>query len=213
MGVVLSGGGARAFAHLGVLEALTDAGVVVDRVAGVSMGAFVGGLLACGYDSAAMDACCYEEWVRRNPINDYTLPRSSLIRGHKAEAMLERVFGEVWLEELARPFYCASVNLRGNRLVIERYGPMQFAVGASMNLPLIAPPLRRDHELLIDGSLLDNLPLAPMSSTGEGPVLAIDIKAGTEDRPGTRNSAGETEPRRTRSPPPSWPRRWRVSPC
>ena len=61
-----------------------------------------------------MDASCYEEWVRRNPINDYTMPRSSLIKGHKAEAMLERVFGEVRLEELARPFYCASVNLRGN---------------------------------------------------------------------------------------------------
>ncbi len=68
--------------------------------------------------------CCYEEWVRRNPINDYTIPRSSLIKGHKAEAMLERVFGEVRLEELARSFYCASVNLRGNSLVIDRDGPM-----------------------------------------------------------------------------------------
>ncbi len=124
VGVVLSGGGARAFAHLGVLDVLLDAGMLVDRVGGVSMGAFIGGLLAAGHDSAAIDACCYEEWVRRNPINDYTLPRSALIKGHKAEAMLERVFGDVRLEELARSFYCASVNLRGNRLVIDRDGPM-----------------------------------------------------------------------------------------
>jgi NTE family protein len=182
VGVVLSGGGARAFAHLGVLDVLLEAGMIVDRVGGVSMGAFIGGLLAAGHDSAAIDACCYEEWVRRNPINDYTLPRKALIKGHKAEAMLERTFGDVRLEELARSFYCASVNLRGNRLVIDRDGPMTEAVGASISLPLIAPPMRRDGGLLIDGSLLDNLPLEPMSSSGEGPVLAIDIKGG-EERP------------------------------
>src|SRR5664279_3777284 len=72
LGVVLSGGGARAFAHLGALDVLMKAGMRVDRVGGVSMGAFIGGLLAGGHDSAAIDACCYEEWVRRNPINDYT---------------------------------------------------------------------------------------------------------------------------------------------
>ncbi len=189
VGVVLSGGGARAFAHLGVLDVLLDAGLIVDRVGGVSMGAFVGGLLALGQDGPAMDACCYEEWVRRNPINDYTLPRAALIKGHKAEAMLERTFGEARLEELARPFYCASVNLRGNRLVIDRDGPMVDAVGASMTLPLIAPPMRRDDRLLIDGSLLDNLPLAPMSATGEGPVLALDIKGGDERSGSSRDAA------------------------
>jgi len=178
VGVVLAGGGARAFAHLGALEVLLDAGLCVDRVAGVSMGSFIGGLLATGHDSAAMDACCYEEWVRRNPINDYTLPRHGLIKGHKAEAMLERVFGDVRVEELARSYYCASVNLRGNQLVIDRSGLLTDAIGASMSLPLIGPPMRREDSLLVDGSLLDNLPIAPMSSSGEGPVLAIDIKGG-----------------------------------
>lgn len=178
VGVVLAGGGARAFAHLGALEVLLDADMPVDRVAGVSMGSFIGGLLATGHDSAAMDACCYEEWVRRNPINDYTVPRHALIKGHKAEAMLERVFGDLRLEEIPRSFYCASVNLRGNRLVIDRSGLLTDAIGASMSLPLIGPPMRREDRLLVDGSLLDNLPIAPMSSSGEGPVLAIDIKGG-----------------------------------
>jgi NTE family protein len=192
LGVVLAGGGARGFAHLGALEVLLDAGMLVDRVGGVSMGSFIGGLLACGYDSAAIDACCYEEWVRRNPINDYTLPRHALIKGHKAEAMLERVFGDLRVEELARSFYCASVNLRGNQLVIDRSGSMVDAIGASISLPLIGPPLLRDDKLLIDGSLLDNLPLEPMSSSGEGPVLAIDIK-GSEAR-------SEQETRSSRPP-------------
>jgi predicted acylesterase/phospholipase RssA len=199
VGVVLSGGGARAFAHLGVLEVLLNAGMLVDRVGGVSMGAFIGGLLAMGHDSASMDACCYEEWVRRNPINDYTVPRSALIKGQKAEAMLERVFGDVRLEELARTFYCASVNLRGNQLVIDRDGPMALAIGSSISLPLIAPPIRREAGLLIDGSLLDNLPLEPMSSSGEGPVLAIDIKGGEErPRPAKTSSPDEQPAHRPR---------------
>jgi NTE family protein len=213
VGVVLAGGGARAFAHLGALEVLLDAGMPVDRVAGVSMGSFVGGLLASGHDSAAMDACCYEEWVRRNPINDYTLPRHALIKGHKAEAMLERVFGDLRVEELARSFYCASVNLRGNQLVIDRSGLLVDAIGASMSLPLIGPPLRREDRLLVDGSLLDNLPIAPMSSSGEGPVLAIDIKGGEERLPREAGSASNrpgapgqlTQPERTRSRPPRLP--------
>jgi NTE family protein len=177
LGVVLAGAGARSLAHLGALDVLLDAGTVIDRVGGVSMGAFVGGLLAAGHDSDAIDACCYEEWVRRNPVNDYTIPRASLIKGRKVQAMLDRVFGDVRIEELSRSLYCASVDLGQSSLTIDRYGPLADAVAASIALPLIAPPIRRGESLLIDGSLLDNLPLAPMSATGEGPVLAIDIKS------------------------------------
>jgi hypothetical protein len=70
VGIVLSGGGARGFAHIGVLEELTAAGVAIDRVAGVSMGAFVGALFALGLDADEIDARCFEEWVQRNPMGD-----------------------------------------------------------------------------------------------------------------------------------------------
>jgi NTE family protein len=202
LGVVFGGAGARAFAHLGVLDVLTGAGVRADRVGGVSMGAFVGALLAGGRDSASIDACCYEEWVRHNPINDYTLPRASLIKGRKAQAMLDRVFGEVRIEELPRSFYCASVDLRASRLRIDRDGPLAEAVAASIALPLIAPPIRREQSLLVDGSLLDNLPLAPMSAGGEGPVLAIDIKSGGEREPGEQDVGRREERARARRLPP-----------
>ncbi len=201
LGVVFGGAGARAFAHLGVLEVLLGAGVRVDRVGGVSMGAFVGALLAVGHDSASIDACCYEEWVRRNPINDYTFPRASLIRGRKSQAMLERVFGETRIEELSRSLYCTSVDLRESSLRIDRRGPVAEAVGASIALPLIAPPVRRGESLLIDGSLLDNLPLAPMSSSGEGPVLAIDIKNADEPLESAESAAAASAASHRRLPP------------
>ncbi len=201
LGVVLSGGGARAFAHLGALEVLMAAGMPVDRVGGVSMGAFIGAQLAMGRDVAEIDACCYEEWVRRNPINDYTIPRAGLIRGNKARAMLERVFGDARTEELPRSFYCASVNLRRSGLVISREGLLFEGVGASISLPLIAPPLRHADALLIDGSLLDNLPLEPMAASGEGPVLAMDIKGGDERPSSSREAPREQAPRRLPSLP------------
>jgi NTE family protein len=200
LGVVLAGAGARAFAHLGVLDVLLDAGVPFDRVGGVSMGAFIGGLLAAGHDSAAIDACCYEEWVRRNPINDYTIPRASLTKGRKVQAMLDRVFGTTRIEELSRSLYCVSADLRASSLTIDTHGPLAEAVAASIALPLIAPPIRRDESLLIDGSLLDNLPLAPMSASGEGPVLAIDIKRG-EERGDPTNESPRQDRLRARLPP------------
>jgi EmrB/QacA subfamily drug resistance transporter len=199
LGVVLGGAGARSFAHLGVLDVLLDAGAEVDRVGGVSMGAFIGGMLAAGHDSASIDACCYDEWVRRNPINDYTIPRASLIRGRKVRAMLDRVFGELRIEQLSRSLYCASVDLQQSSLKIDRLGPVADAVAASIALPLIAPPIRREESLLVDGSLLDNLPLAPMSASGEGPVLAIDVKRSDQERAALDDAAAAPLAERTRA--------------
>jgi EmrB/QacA subfamily drug resistance transporter len=194
IGVVLSGGGARAFAHLGVLEELLAAGLQIDRLGGVSMGAFIGAQLAAGYEIAAIDAHCYDEWVRRNPINDYTIPRRALIRGQKGQAMVRRVFGELRIEELAKAFYCASTDLRRSELAIHRHGSLAEAVLASISLPILAPPRILDGRALIDGSLLDNLPIEPMTRNGEGPVIAVDVKP--------RRSRSPSERRRSKSAPP-----------
>jgi predicted acylesterase/phospholipase RssA len=186
VGVVLSGGGARAFSHIGALEELLAAGVTIDRVAGVSMGALLGGMLALGMDGDEMDARCYDEWVRRRPLSDYALPRHSLIRGFRFEAMLERTFGTAAIEELDRSFVCASADLRRSELVVHRHGLVREHVGTSMCMPILAPPQVRGRRLLIDGSLIDNLPVATMAALGEGPLIAIDVKASFE-RPATRS--------------------------
>jgi predicted acylesterase/phospholipase RssA len=176
LGVVLSGGGARAFAHIGVLEELLAGGLQIDRVGGVSMGAFIGAQLAAGRSVDEIDACCYDEWVRRNPINDYTLPRRALIRGQKGQAMVRRVFGDLAIEELPRPFYCVSTDIRRGELVVHRHGGLADLVAASISLPIVSPPRVHDGRALIDGSLLDNLPVAPMAESGDGPVIAVDVK-------------------------------------
>jgi NTE family protein len=208
VGVVLSGGGARAFAHIGVLEELLGAGVTVDRVLGVSMGAYVGALFAMGLDIDEIDARCFEEWVQRRPLGDYTIPRYSLIRGERAKSMMLRTFGEQAIEELPRSFMCGFTELRSGTFMLARHGPLWENVGFSMCLPIIAPPQTRGREMFIDGSLVNNLPVEAMADMGEGPTIAVDVKASFE-RPAAGGAGGEPEfngavrPRRRAARPPS----------
>lgn len=175
LGLVLSGGGARGFAHIGVLEALADAGVVIDRIGGCSMGAFVGALTAMGMTPAEVKTVCREELSRRRPFNDYTVPRFSLIRARKAEAMLRRLFGEHRIEQLDIDYFCVSADLLRAEVVVHRQGALPEAVGASMSIPGLVPPLVQGGQLLVDGGVLNNLPIDVMASAGEGPVIAVDV--------------------------------------
>jgi NTE family protein len=175
LGVVLSGGGARGFAHIGALDVLADAGWAFDRIGGCSMGAFVAGMAATGRHAVEMRTCCTQELVRRSPFNDYTFPRVALIRSRKAAAMLERVFGERLVEELERPLFTVSADLVASRVVVHRRGPLLEAVGASMSIPGLVPPVRLGGSLLVDGGVLNNLPIDHMAESGEGPVVAVDV--------------------------------------
>lgn len=183
LGVVLSGGGARGAAHIGVLAVLRENGFEVDRVGGCSIGSFVGAMAAAGWDPQRMRDVWREELTRRSPFTDYTVPRASLIRGRRAEAMLRRVFGELALEELPRSCFTVSADLISSELVVHRRGPTWEAVGTSMAIPGLAPPQRRGGRLLVDGGILDNLPVDVMAATGEGPMVAVDVmrKPGGQD--------------------------------
>jgi NTE family protein len=203
VGIVLSGGGARAFSHLGVLEELEAAGLEIDRVAGVSMGAYIGGMFAMGMSAEEIDARCYEEWIRRNPIGDYTLPRRSLIRGDRAIAMLRRTFGDVNIEELPRGFLSGSAELRSGELVVSRWGMLWDAVATSFAIPVLGPAQVRGRRILVDGSLVDNLPVAEMAALGEGPIIAVDVKASVQrspDRSRARAGDGAAGERELRTP-------------
>jgi NTE family protein len=175
LGVVLSGGGARGFAHIGALAELERDGIEVDRYGGCSMGALIAAMAAAGWSAQDIRDRCHEELVRRSPFNDYTIPRVSLIRSRKAARMFDRLFGELTIEELARPLFTVSADLLSSRLVVHRRGSLIEAVGASMSIPGLAPPLPRSGRLLVDGGVLNNLPVDAMADSDEGPIVAIDV--------------------------------------
>jgi len=175
LGLVLSGGGARGYAHVGAIEALHEAGFEIDRIGGCSMGAFIGGMHALGLETGEMRDLCRDELVRRSPFNDYTLPRVSLIRSRKAGRMLGRVFGPTILEELPVSLFTVSADLIASRTIVHRRGSLVEAVGASMSIPGLVPPLSRPGRLLVDGGVLNNLPVDVMRAEDDGPIVAVDV--------------------------------------
>jgi NTE family protein len=176
VGIVFSGGGARAFVHLRVIEELRAAGVRIDRVAGASMGALVAGTLAQELDDAAIYDVFRRNFIEHNPSADYTLPAYSMIRGRKTYRQLGETFGDTRIEALPLRFFCVSADLNSRSLVVHRIGSLRDAIFASLAIPGVFPPIPTpEGRLLVDGGVLDNLPVETMARDAEGPVVAVDV--------------------------------------
>jgi predicted acylesterase/phospholipase RssA len=178
LGLVLAGGGARAFAHIGVLVALEEAGVRVDRVAGTSVGGIVAALHAMGWSAGEVRERAYAEFVRGRPFSDYTLPLSALAKGQRMRRALTRHFGGVWIEGMPRQFRCVSTDLLAREPVVHRRGEVVPALMATAALPGLLPPVQVAGRLHVDGGVLDNLPVGALTERGEGPVVAVNIAMG-----------------------------------
>jgi NTE family protein len=179
LGLVLAGGGARAFAHVGVLRELEDQGLHVDRLAGSSVGAIVAALYAAGRDGAELDETCYAEFVRRKPFSDWGLPSASLARGKRMHDAVVRNFGGTVIEGLPRQLHIASTDLVTRTRQVHRRGAVGRAVTASARLPVLFAPIPDDSgRLLLDGGVLDNLPVDLLTERDEGPVVAVNISMG-----------------------------------
>jgi NTE family protein len=179
LGLVLAGGGARAFAHVGVLRELADAGLHVDRVAGSSVGAVLAALHASGRDGDELEEICYAEFVRRRPFSDWGIPSHSLAKGRRMQDGFVRVFGEEVFEGLPRQLHTVSTDLVTRTRQVHRRGDVTAAISASARLPVLFAPIPDDGgRLLIDGGVLDNLPVDLLTERDEGPIVAVNISMG-----------------------------------
>ncbi len=185
LGLVLGGGGARGFAHLGLVQALEELDMPVDLIGGSSMGAFFGALMADGCDAREMRYIARQTFVTRNYLNDYLFPNVALIRGRKFVQRLGDIFEDRQIEDLRTPYFCISTNLtRGNAMVHDN-GPLATWVAASMAVPGVAPPVAYRGELLADGAVANSLPTDVMQSLARGPIIASDVStAGALAAPG-----------------------------
>ena len=137
VGLVLSGGGARAFAQIGVVRALGEAGVPIDRVGGTSIGAVLGAQIAARNDWRRLVELHRGRWR-----NDYTLPHLALLAGKRTRKGVEAWFGDTRIEDLWLPFFCVSTNLSSAEMVVHRQGVVRDAVRASMSVPGGASTIR-----------------------------------------------------------------------
>ena len=175
VGLVLAGGGARGYAHLGVIKALVEARVPFDHLGGTSMGAVIAAGLALEWNFDELTARVREAFVESNPLSDLTVPLIALFRGKEASKMLRRHFGDVCIEELPKPFFCVSSDLTTGRIHVHRSGTLWRALRASTALPGILPPVTYHGHLLVDGGVMNNLPVDVMGGFARGPIIASDV--------------------------------------
>lgn len=177
IGFVLAGGGAKAFAHVGVYRALSEAGIPIDMVGGTSMGAIIAGLLAHDFPPEEVYRILRKIYIEgKNPTNDYNLlPVVSILKGRRVRSIIDENYGGKNIEDNWKPFFCVSSNLTLTKSVVHQYGDMAHAVRASISLPGVFPPVLDKEGLLVDGGLINNLPVDEMIRLGAGRIISSDL--------------------------------------
>lgn len=174
--VVFGGGAARGFAHLGVLRALEELGIAIDMVGGSSMGATVAAMVAQGADYTEVKQRCRQ--VYRHHLIDYTLPLVALVSGRRINAAIAQQTGDWQIEDFWLPFFCVATSLTRARAVVHDRGSAWRAIRSSISIPGVLPPVSRGGEILVDGGVLNNLPVDVMRELNPfGQVIAVDVSA------------------------------------
>ena len=175
LGLVLGGGGARGFAHIGIVKAFDSAGLKFDWFGGTSIGAVMAAWLGQGLAPDEIVPAIRKFFVDINPLGDYTLPLVSLSRSARLDRLLKEGMGLGDIEDMPLPFFCISSDLSVAEERVHQRGTLWRAVRASIAIPGIIAPVIQDNHFLVDGALLNNLPVDHMASFNSGPVIAIDV--------------------------------------
>lgn len=212
VGLVLSGGGAKGFAHIGVLKVIDSLGVKIDYIAGTSMGAIVGSLYASGYSGKQLDsifkALDYDEVISDNlprsaktfyerdnsekyavnlPFDKFKLKLpSALSRGQNVFNLLSKLTLHVneieRFDQLSIPFFCVATNVEKGEAVILDSGNLAQAVTASGAFPSLFQPVIIDGQLLIDGGVVNNYPINELKAKGMDIIIGVDVQDDLKDR-------------------------------
>lgn len=175
--LVLGSGGARGYAHIGIIEVLEDYGYEIKSIAGSSMGALIGGLYACG----KLDV--YREWVLTLDVLDvlklldFTIGKIGFIKGDRVFSIMEEMIGENNIEDLPISFTAVATNLTTQKEVWLQKGSLSVAVRASIALPTIFTPVEIKNKILIDGGILNPVPIEPTLSDMTDLTFAVNLNS------------------------------------
>ena len=175
-GIALGGGGAKGLAHIGVLKVLQEHGIVPDLVAGTSIGALVGALYCLRGDIRAVEE--FALGFEGANLTPYLAPRpsgSGLVSEKRIRSFLEKTLGSGLIEELDRPFFCPATDIRSGREVLLDRGPLALAVRASISVPIIFRPVRIGGGYLVDGGLVNPVPVDALKRSGADFTVAVNI--------------------------------------
>ena len=195
--LALGSGGARGYAHIGVINELHERGYEVVGIAGASMGALVGGLLAAGSldEFAGWATTLTQRAVLR--LLDPSISAAGAFRAGKILDAVRDLVGEATIEDLPIPYTAVTTDLIAGKSVWLQRGPVDEAIRASIAIPGIIAPHVLDGRLLADGGILDPLPMAPIASVNADLTIAVSV-SGTENDAGEDTTAGDARPTRER---------------
>ncbi len=180
IGLALGSGAARGWAHIGVIRALEEAGVQVDYIAGTSVGALVGAVYADGKLKQFEDYVLTLTWKKLLEFFDISFSRSGIIDGRKIAEFLREQSQDAQIENLAIPYSAVSTDIITGREIVFNSGSVIDAVRASISIPGMFTPVKMDDAVLVDGALLNPLPVSVVREMGSDFVIAVDINHGTE---------------------------------
>ena len=201
--LALGSGGARGYAHIGVIDELHERGYEIVGVAGSSMGALVGGLHAAG----KLDD--FSEWAKSLTqravlrLLDPKITAAGVLRAAKILDAVRDILGEVTIEDLPIPYTAVTTDLIAGKSVWLQRGPVDAAIRASIAIPGVITPHILDGRLLADGGILDPLPMAPIAAVNADLTIAVSLSGDEADG---RTDPPESEPRATTE---WWNKMWR----
>ncbi len=188
IGLVLGGGGARGFAHIGVIRALQELNIPIDLVGGNSMGAIIAAECAMQWDYDTMITKTKQLCIEGD---EFTLPIVSLFSGRKITQSLKNFFADVSIEDLWHRFYSVSCNISRATIMTHKNGSLFSAVLNSNTPPGLFPPQVDNGDLLVDGALLNNVPVDVMRKYNDGGiVIAVDVNSKEDLLNNTENEGG-----------------------
>ena len=177
LGLVACGGGAYCAAHVGLYKALLKSGLTFDIMGGTSGGGAMAAAFAMGSDPDAVDRATHDIFVTNKAMRRYTWPRYSLLDHTHYDRQLAKHYGGTDIEDLWIPYFCVSTNLSSYDLHRHRQGDVWGAVRASGSIPVLLPPYyTKDGHMLVDGALLDNVPIRVMHELKSGPNVVISFE-------------------------------------
>ena len=177
VGLVLSGGAARAFAHIGVIRALREAAIPIDIVIGASAGSLIGGQFAMGWSPERIEQVSAEVFGGpKRRLLDFVPPYTSLIGSTGFNASLSKIFGDVRFEDLWIQFLCTTTDLTSATGLTHRRGRLRPFVRASCSLPMVMPPVTHEGHLLADGGIVNNVPVDPLLEVASvGMLIVVNV--------------------------------------
>jgi len=176
-GLALGGGAARGWAHIGVILALADKNIRISHVAGTSIGAFVGAFYATGGLDTLLQNVLALDWKQGLGYFASVPSKAGVLTGRKITAFLDTHLGDGILEDTAIPLCTVATDLRtGKEITLDR-GSISDAVRASIAVPGIFPPLQKENFLLVDGGLINPVPVSTVRKMGASQVIAVDLNA------------------------------------